>query len=80
MTADTDLGMTSQEIYDRFKIYQQYGLLNYVLPTKPLGEQWVLGLDDLPLAKLMGDGDAIVFIAATENMIRFMAKRMGIRL
>jgi hypothetical protein len=81
-TEKPELAMTSEEIYERFKLYQELGLLQYVLPTDPLGEQWILGAAPygMPLTKLIGDGDAIVYIAATEAMIKFMAERMGVKL
>ena len=75
---DTDRGLTSEEIYERFRTYQQMGMLEYVLPTIPLGERWVLGVDGLGICKLMGDGDAIVFIVGMENAIRFFAKQKGV--
>jgi len=73
-------GMTSQEIYERLEVYKQNGIVEYVLPTEPLGEQWILGIDGLGIAKFASDADVIHFIVGTENMIRIMAKRQGIRL
>lgn len=34
-----------QTIYDNLKSYQAIGIIDYVLPTEPLGESWVVGVD-----------------------------------
>jgi hypothetical protein len=35
--------ITDERIYDDLKAYQDGGLIEYVLPTEPLGEQWIIG-------------------------------------
>ena len=73
-----EFGMSSEEILERLKLYQSFGILNYVLPTIPLGEQWVLGIDGLPIAKFKGNGDVICFIVGMETAFKFMAKKQGL--
>jgi len=70
--------MTSEDIYDRLKMYADIGIIQYVLPTNPLGEQWILGIDDLGIAKLIGDGQAVSFIVGTENAIKIFARQRGL--
>lgn len=35
--------VTDERIYDDLKAYQEGGMIEYVLPTEPLGEQWIVG-------------------------------------
>jgi hypothetical protein len=35
--------VTDERIYDDLKAYQDAGMLDYVLPTDPIGEQWIVG-------------------------------------
>lgn len=35
--------VTDERIYDDLKQYQEMGMIEYVLPTEPLGEQWIVG-------------------------------------
>lgn len=77
MTGWDEAQMTPQECYDRLKLYESNGMLSYVLPTEPLGEQWVLGIDGYPLAKFAGT-DIIPFIVGAETVIRHMAKERGL--
>lgn len=35
--------VSDETIYRHLKEYQQAGMIEYVLPTEPLGEQWIIG-------------------------------------
>ena len=35
--------VTNEQIYDDLRKYQEMGVIEYVLPTEPLGEQWIIG-------------------------------------
>jgi hypothetical protein len=35
--------VTDERIYEDLTQYQDAGLIDYVLPTEPLGEQWIVG-------------------------------------
>jgi hypothetical protein len=35
--------VTDERIYEDLKAYAAAGMLDYVLPTEPLGEQWIVG-------------------------------------
>jgi hypothetical protein len=35
--------VTDEKIYEDLQQYQEMGVIDYVLPTDPLGEQWIVG-------------------------------------
>ena len=35
--------VTDERIYEDLKAYADAGMIEYVLPTEPLGEQWIVG-------------------------------------
>jgi len=80
VTRDTaqGTGMTSEEIYERLTMYSDLGLIEYVLPTNPLGEQWILGVNELGIVKLIGDAQAISFIVGSENAMKIIARQRGL--
>jgi hypothetical protein len=54
--------LTSQKIYEELRQYQHLGVLEYVLPTDPLGEEWILVVQG-QIVKLIGDDQAAAFLA-----------------
>jgi hypothetical protein len=38
-----DEEVSDERIYEDLKAYQDAGMLDYVLPTDPIGEQWIVG-------------------------------------
>ena len=66
-------------IYAEFKKYVDVGVLQYVVPTDPLGEEWVLGQAGV-LVKLIGDDQAAAWLAGASAVARFLAERAGQRL
>jgi hypothetical protein len=59
--------LTTKQIYDELEGLRQAGVLEYVLPTVPLGEQWVLGFQG-QIIKLAGDDQAAAFLAGASVM------------
>ena len=43
MTALMPPEVTDERIYLDLKAYNDAGMIDYVLPTEPLGEQWIVG-------------------------------------
>ena len=43
MTALLPPEVTDERIYADLKAYSDAGMIQYVLPTDPLGEQWIVG-------------------------------------
>ncbi len=35
--------VSDERVYADLKAYQEAGMLDYVLPTDPIGEQWIVG-------------------------------------
>lgn len=47
--------VSDETIYRHLKEYRQTGVIEYVLPTEPLGEQWIIGYKG-QILKFGGDG------------------------
>ena len=58
--AVTEVG--NERIYADLKAYQDAGMIEYVLPTDPLGEQWIIGWK----------GDILKFVTK-EGIVGFLA-------
>jgi hypothetical protein len=72
-------GITSKQIYAALQQYQDLGVIQYVVPTHPLGEQWVLGQEG-KIVKLIGDDQAAAWLAGAAAVARHLAARAGLRL
>jgi hypothetical protein len=68
--------VTDEEIYESLRGYQEAGLIEYVLPTEPLGEQWIVGCDGQILKFLTKEG-IVGFLAGISACARFVARRGG---
>jgi len=57
--------ITDEQIYETLKAYEQFGVIRYILPTEPLGEEWILGVPDSlgGLMKLKGKDQAVGWLA-----------------
>lgn len=69
--------MTPERAYEELKAYQEAGMISYVLPTDPLGESWVLGLHEAPLAKFTGT-DIVTFLIGVNTAMSFLARQKGL--
>lgn len=47
MSTGAQLGteVTDERIYEDLQAYQDAGMIEYVLTTEPLGEEWIVGWD-----------------------------------
>lgn len=57
-----DDALTDQQILAAFEEYADKGVLDYVLPTEPLGEEWVLGMRG-DIVKLKTKNEAMACLA-----------------
>jgi hypothetical protein len=61
-----DPSVTPEVVLEQLSQYVKMGILDYVLPTEPLGEAWVLGVrdnDDQPsMMKFKSTEDVVVFM------------------
>jgi len=48
--------ITDEQIYEHLRAYQEAGMVEYVLPTEPLGVQWIIGYEGQILKFLTKEG------------------------
>jgi len=70
-----------QEVSDELILKELEGLaqnnvIEYVLPTIPLGQEWVVGIDGRILK--FGKDEAIAFLAGTTAALKWTARRRGL--
>ena len=74
MSTETMPGeVTDERIYDDLKSYQDAGLIEYVLPTEPLGEQWIVGWNGQILKFVTKEG-IVGFLTGIQVCAMFGAK------
>ncbi len=71
---------TDEQIYDDLKTYQQGGMIDYVLPTDPIGEEWVVGWQG-QILKFGGKESIIGFLLGIQVCAMFVGHRFldGVR-
>ncbi len=65
--------VTDERIYEDLKAYQEAGMLEYVLPTQPLGEQWIVGWNGQILKFVTKEG-IVGFLTGIQVCATFAAK------
>jgi hypothetical protein len=60
--------LTNEQIYTAFKDLQNSGCIDYVLPTSPLGEEWIIGQQG-QIVKLTGKGQAMAYLMGTQAVL-----------
>ena len=62
--------ITDEQIYETLKQYEAAGVISYILPTEPLGEEWILGVPDGlgGLMKLKGKDQAAGWLAGAATV------------
>jgi hypothetical protein len=70
--------MTDEEILVELKQFQDVGAIEFVLPTEPLGEEWVLGIrnnqGEVDLAKMNHD-EVFGFIIGVSALANLLARK-----
>ena len=66
--------VTDERIYEDLKQYQDFGMIEYVLPTEPLGEQWIVGWNGQILKFISKEG-IVGFLAGIQVCAGFVAKQ-----
>lgn len=66
--------VTDERIYEDLKAYQDAGMLEYVLPTEPLGEQWIVGWNGQILKFVTKEG-IVGFLTGIQVCAMFVAKQ-----
>lgn len=67
-----------EDLYTAFKKYQDQGALQYVLPSDPIGETWVLGMPEGGMLHLTGIGEAVAWLAGASAVVSVIAKSRGL--
>lgn len=73
-TSEMPPEVTDERIYDDLKAYQDAGMLEYVLPTEPLGEQWIVGWNGQILKFVTKEG-IVGFLTGIQVCAMFVAKQ-----
>lgn len=55
-------GISDEQVYEHLKAYQEAGMIGFVLPTEPLGDQWIIG-----------HGTQILKFTSKEGIVGFLA-------
>jgi hypothetical protein len=76
---DHDGEITNERIYEDLKRYQDLGVIDYVLPTDPLGVQWIIGVRG-EIQKLIGKGQAVAWLVGAGSVAKVLAERAGLTL
>jgi hypothetical protein len=74
---ETPEEITNEEIYATLKQYEEAGVISFILPTEPLGEEWVLGVPDGlgGLMKLKGKDQAVGWLAGAAALAYWARER-----
>lgn len=65
--------VTDERILEDLEAYQEAGMLEYVLPTIPLGEQWIVGWNGQILKFVTKEG-IVGFLTGIQVCATFAAK------
>jgi hypothetical protein len=65
--------ISDEDIYNTLKEYSDAGMIEYVLPTDPIGEQWIVGADG-QILKFVSKEGIVGFLAGISTCARFVAK------
>ena len=73
-TSEADL---CEHLYAELKKLEAVGAVEYVLPTVPLGEEWIVGFEG-SIIKMIGNGEAAAFLAGVNVACRTLARHAGL--
>lgn len=66
--------VSDERIYEDLKQYQDMKMIEYVLPTEPLGEQWVVGWNGQILKFVTKEG-IVGFLTGIQVCATFVGKQ-----
>ena len=73
-TSEQPQEVSNEKIYEDLKAYQDADLIEYVLPTEPLGEQWIIGCDGQILKFTTKEG-IVGFLAGISVCATFVGRQ-----
>lgn len=62
--------LTNHEILLTLQSYRLGGVLEYITPTDPFGQEWVLGING-KIVKLRGKSEAVAFLLGAQLLMTF---------
>jgi hypothetical protein len=68
--------VTDERIYEDLKAYKEAGMIDYVLPTEPLGEQWIVGWRG-SILKFVTKDSIVGFLTGIQVAALFVADLRG---
>jgi len=70
MTEQMPAEITDEQIYETLRQYEAAGVITFIVPTEPLGEEWILGVPNGlgGLMKLKGKDQAVGWIAGAATV------------
>ena len=68
----------SEQINKELTKLAEIGVIEYVLPTIPLGDAWVIGLKSGGIMKLDSNESAFIYLAGVSAVTQFVARKQGI--
>lgn len=77
--ADHPGEVTNEQVYADLLKYQELGVIQYVLPTDPLGAVWHIGVGG-QIQKLIGKGQAVAWLVGAAAVAGALAKQAGLKL
>ncbi len=66
--------VTDERIYEDLKGYQDAGMIDYVLPTEPLGERWIVGWNG-QILKFTTKESIVGFLVGIQVCASFVARK-----
>lgn len=69
---------TPEEVYELLKSLRNDGIFTYILPTDPLGEEWVCGTNDHQLLK-MNHEQVISFLIGNQMTLHWLMAQVQAR-
>lgn len=67
---DDAVEISDERIYEDLKSYQDAGMIEYVLPSRPLGEQWIVGWRG-QILKFVTKGEVVGFLTGIQAAALF---------
>jgi hypothetical protein len=74
LSAEAPPEVTDERIYEDLKQYQDFGMIEYVLPTEPLGEQWIVGWNG-QILKFTSKEGVVGFLTGIQVCATFVGNR-----
>ncbi|HEX8390246.1 MAG TPA: hypothetical protein VF597_02410 [Candidatus Saccharimonadales bacterium] len=69
--------VSDEQILEELDKYVQHGVIDYVIPTDPIGEAWVIGYK-LTILKFNSKYEVVSFLSGVTVTLNWAAARLGL--